>query len=152
MPLRSIDAADDAELARVRLTTDHVAKATLASRYIAELGATDPGLLQRLDQDSPLDNARTLQEAADRIAGVPRLRSAIERAGLSPREYILVSLTIARAAIASAYAVAGAAQSGAPELASANVDFVGAHQKDIQRYMEAVDAMTPSGGAGASER
>jgi hypothetical protein len=140
--IHGLEAADEAALARLHLTTDNVARATQASRNIARLGAADPHLLKRLDQEAPLTDAQTLQQAADRLASIPQVRSAIERAGLSPRDYVLVSYTIAQAGIVNARR----RQRGttAPDVVSAdNLAFVAAHQADIQRFRQAVRAMAP---------
>jgi len=142
--MRGLDAEDDAALTHFRLTTDNLAKATQASRNIAQLGATDPRLLKRLDQESPLNDAQTLQQAADRLAGIPQVRRAIQHAGLSPRDYILVSFTIAEAAMANAYARAGRTQAPPPAIAKDNLDFVAAHQPEVQQFMKAVQSMSPS--------
>lgn len=147
--MRGLDAADEAALAHFRLTTDNLAKATQASRNIAQLGATDPRLLKRLDQESPLSDAQTLQQAADRLAGIPQVRRAIQRAGLSPRDYILVSFTIADAAMANAYARAGRTQASPPAIAKDNLDFVAAHQPEVRQFMKAVQSMSPSDDAGS---
>jgi hypothetical protein len=140
--IHGLEAADEAALARLYLTTDNVARATQASRNIAQLGATDPQLLKRLDQEAPLTDAQTLQQAADRLASIPQVRSAIERAGLSPRDYVLVSYTIAQADIVTAHRRQRGATS--PDVVSAdNLAFVAAHQREIERFRQAVRAMAP---------
>ncbi|HET7584793.1 MAG TPA: hypothetical protein VFK13_07795 [Gemmatimonadaceae bacterium] len=140
--LHALEASDEAALARVHLTTDDVARATQASLNIARLGATDPQLLKRLDQEAPLTDAETLQQAADRLASIPQIRNAIERARLSPRDYVLVSYTIAQAEIATARPRERATT--APDVVSTdNLAFVAAHHAEIQRFRQAVRAMAP---------
>lgn len=141
--MRGLDAADEAALAHFRLTTDNLAKATQASRNITQLGATDPQLLKRLDQEAPLNDAQTLQQAADRLAGIPQVRRAIERAGLSPRDYILVSFTIAEAAMRNAHTRAGRTPASSLAIAKDNLDFVAGHQPEVQQFTKAVQSMAP---------
>ncbi|HET7565221.1 MAG TPA: hypothetical protein VFJ96_09525 [Gemmatimonadaceae bacterium] len=146
-PLNGLDASDHAALARFHLTTANVARTTQATRNIAALNATDPRLLKRLDQEAPLSDAQTLQEMADRLASIPQVRSAIERAGLSPREYVLVYYTIAQAIVDDAHATPGGTTPATVTVSTDNLAFVAAHRSAIQQFMQALQAMAPRGHA-----
>jgi hypothetical protein len=135
---------NDAALQRFRLSTDEVAKATQASRNLAQLNTTDPQLLQRLDHDAPLDDAKSIQEMADRLDKIPQVRRAIESAGISTRDYVLVLFTVTQVAVANVYAQQGKMKELPANISRANVAFATAHATEMARLQQAMEQMSPA--------
>ena len=121
------------EIAAYRLTTERVERWFAAQDELDALVAGDPGIEARLR------GARTwrggeaaLDDAAARLEGEPEVRAAIERAGLSARDFVMTALALHQALLA--------AGPGAPpelrRLAARNVGFVSEHADVLRRYAD----------------
>lgn len=135
------DLLDDAALARFRLTTTNVARATEATRNLARLSDADPQLAKRLSDDEGLNDAKSIQQMADRLAAVPQVRRAIESAGISTRDYVLVLFTYTQVAVASVYAQQGRMDKLPANISKDNVAFAAAHRAEMTRFQQAMQQM-----------
>ena len=142
---------NDAALQRFRLSSNNVASATRASQNLAQLNTDDPQLLERIDHDAPLNDARSIQEMADRLAKIPKVRRAIESAGISTRDYVLVLFTLTQVAVGNVYVQQGKTDELPANISRDNVAFADAHRAEMTRLEQAMEQMSPaeasSGGA-----
>lgn len=132
---QDFSAQDTQEIGSYVLTEAALAKYTQAVR---NLGALSQALAAACSNDDS-DGADSLNDAAKRLDAVPGVKSAIQAAGLTTREYLLFSFSVFQNGMA-AWAMA---QGGKlpPGTAMANVNFYRTHEAALKSLAEKTKAM-----------
>jgi predicted phage tail protein len=98
------------------------------------------------DSDSSDNNAQSLDDMARRIESVPEMAKAIRGAGLTPREYSLMSLVTFQAMMVHGFQKAAGSKELPPEMTATvladNIKFVRDNEAEITRLLE---RLTPPG-------
>jgi hypothetical protein len=122
--------ADLRELSRYQLTMADVRKYAAANANLAK----HPTVEQ--DDDDAEDENESLDEMAARIESNPVARKAVEAAGLSARQYVVITMALFQASLAQ-YAVDQGADPGkiARETGvnPANIGFVKEHKAELEQ-------------------
>lgn len=117
--------ADTKEVLAYVLTDAGLAKYTAATRKLAALRGADSTNCDEGESDDSSINAQ-----AARLNALPATRAAIQSAGLSTREYVVLSWSILQNGLAAwAVSSGGKLPAGASQ---ANVDFYRQHEAQIQ--------------------
>jgi hypothetical protein len=121
------------QIAGYRLTNDRVERWFVAQENVDALVASDPTIENALGASRGWSRGgRAVDAAAERLAAEPRIREAIEAAGLTPRDFVMTALALHQALLA--------AGPGAPaelrRLAARNVRFVSANADVLRRYAD----------------
>lgn len=127
--------AASGSLATYTLTVDNVTKVAQVMRTIRSLEKSDPALKAEWDKQDPSDNPKTIDEAVARVNSAPRAPEILKEAGISAHDYVYTTFAVMYASIAYEMKKAGQPVKSdklMAELNPTNVDFVAAHQKEIQ--------------------
>jgi hypothetical protein len=91
------------------------------------------------------NNAQSLDDMARRIEKIPALAAAIRSAGLTPREYSLLSLATMQAMMAHGFQKASGGKELPKEIAATvladNIKFIADNEAEIMRIMERLKAL-----------
>ena len=124
--------ADLRELSRYQLTMADIRKFAAANANLAK----HPKVEQDDDDAEDADDNASLDEMAARIESVPVARKAVEAAGLSARQYAVITMALFQASLAQ-YAVEQGADPGkiARETGvnPANIRFVKEHKAELDQ-------------------
>jgi len=142
-PTAAGGAIDDRALGSYELTEDKLKKTLQAGRNIKAAERADPQLAARWKQkvsDDPNNPiGAELGAMLERIDREPKIKQAIESAGLMPRDLVMTTFAIISADVASQLKKANAPPrpSGlGAHVSDANVRFVEAHRADVAALME----------------
>jgi hypothetical protein len=140
-PTTSVPAADAGGI----LTLDRVRQWNQALKNLAYSVAADTALARAIR----LAPGEQMSAVAARLDSFPALRQAVERAGLSPREYMTINTALFRAMVTS-YGLEEGRLDAVPEGEStADVRFVQQHGQEIRAMVAATRAeLAPLAGAG----
>lgn len=127
------------EVQNYRLSMQRIEQFAQAVRNVRELTRTDADLRQRMEELGGQED-RSPMEVASAMQQEPRLRSAIESAGLSVREYILVTLAFSQAAMAHEFQRQGFMQELPPGIPPENVAFIREHEEQLRPLIEGLEA------------
>jgi hypothetical protein len=119
---------DAREISSYALTETALAKYTQAT---ANLGDMSKQVLGNCDDDDG-EGASSLNESAARIDAVPGAQAAIRSAGMTTREYVVVTWSLFEAGMA-AWALEQPGGTIPPGVSRANVDFVRAHKASLEK-------------------
>lgn len=131
--------SDTRELSRYRLTTADLRKVGVAYQNLKRITQQHPNLVETDEEEQSGD--KSLDQMAAEIERVPQLRKAIEDAGLSAREYSVISLALMQASAANMLVQQGAKpDSIAREIGTHpdNVRFAKEHEAEIARLQQAL--------------
>lgn len=134
----SVD-SDARELSRYRLTTADLRKVGVAYEALKRIVQQNPNLAA--EDEGEQSGEKSLDQMAAEIERVPQLRKAIEDAGLSAREYSVISLALMQASAANMLVQQGAKpDSIAREIGTHpdNVRFAKEHEAEIARLQRAL--------------
>lgn len=112
--------------------------------------------LQQQDEETAAeaDRVRSVAGIARRFERVPALRDAIGAEGMTPKEYVVVQVTLFQSTVAATYLEAEGA-SGLTELpkgtSQENIDFVRAHRDRISQLTAELRRLTAAPGASSSQ-
>jgi len=99
---------------------------------------------EKNDRESGDNNAQTLDDMARRIESVPEMGKAIRSAGLTPREYSLISLVTMQSMMVHGFQKAAGGKELPKEVAGTvledNIKFVAANEAEIMRLLEKLKA------------
>ena len=138
--------ADASALAAYPLTTDRIAKVTQVMQTVRSMEKADPALAAQWNADTPGDNAKTVDEAVDRINKAPRAAEIFRSAGISAHDFVYTSFALMYASMAYELKKAGRPMppgTFGTRINPANIDFVAAHQAEI-KALNAASAETDS--------
>lgn len=123
------DTKDTKEIGAFRLTMDGLTKFSNSLKTLGELTKKNPSLKEKVDNSD--SGEQTIDETLALYDRHPEVVSAIKTSGLTPRQFVVTSYALVANSMALAYRKAG--MKGIPPGAStANMEFIEAHQKEIQ--------------------
>ncbi len=125
--------ADLRELSRYTLTMADIRKYAAANANLAKHPKAEENEDSEDDEDS--DN-ESLDEMAARIAKMPEARKAIEAAGLTPRQYAVITMALFQASMAQFAVEQGADPAKVAREASvnpANIRFVKENKAELEK-------------------
>lgn len=131
--------ADARAIERYRLTPALLTKISKVQDNIYAMLKADPTLAKKYanmkdDDDENGEDAQTIDEMAKKLNSVPELKRAIAKAGLTSREYMIASLAMFQASMATALAeMPGADKSAITPTVKANMAFLKAHKAEMDR-------------------
>jgi hypothetical protein len=139
-PQAHMSAAGDTDLARAardhRLSMPLLERYGQAARNLQQLERTDPEVRQRMDAMGDQE-AQSIEEVTRAVEADPQIRQAIESAGLNVRDYMLTSVALMQAMMASDFQRQGFIQELPPEVSAENVEFVRENETRIRELLEA---------------
>lgn len=123
-------------VAEYELTMDRLRRWAEANRSLERAAAADPRLEEALEpaQAEGQDVEASVAIMAETIEGVPEAKKAIEDAGLSPREYVVIGWTMLQSGMAGlALKAGGDTAEVAREMGidPANLRFLAEHEAEI---------------------
>ena len=128
--------ADLAELRDYQLSMDDVEKWGEANHALQRLADANPELATALESDDEDGADQSLDGIAERIESVPQAREVIEDAGLSPREYAVITFALFQAGMAQ-YAVEQGQDleqvARDMQVNADNIRFMQEHREEIER-------------------
>ena len=124
--------ADLRELSRYTLTMADVNKYAAANANLAKISKAEDGE----DEDKGDSDKESLDDMAARIGRIPEARKAIEAAGLTSRQYAVITMALFQAAFAQ-YAVEQGADiakvASDAHVNPANIRFVKEHKAELEK-------------------
>ncbi len=142
-------ATGDQEMSRAvreyRLTMPLMQQYVQAVRNLHQLERTDPELRRRMEAMGEHEE-RSLAEVTGLIEGEPQLRRAIEDAGLTVRDYMLISLAFMQSMMAHEFQRQGYIQELPPEVSAENVAFIRDNEQQLQPLMDELNRLGEEGG------
>jgi len=124
---------DAAEVQRYVLSDAALAKYSAATKNLAALPRGDC-----TDDDS---ESQSIDQVAAKLAAAPGAKAAVQSAGMTPREYVVFSLSLFQNGLA-AWALDQPGGKLPPGVSKANVDFVKRHGAELKR----LEGVRPDGG------
>ena len=128
--------ADLRELARYELTLADVRKFAAANAAIAKHPKAEQNDDEEEDEDESSNDDESLDEMAARIGRIPEARKAIEAAGLTLRQYAVITMALFQAAFAQYAVEQGADPAKVARDAGvnpANLRFVKEHKAELEK-------------------
>jgi hypothetical protein len=127
-----VSPSDAKQIYSYTLNMDQVQKMAAATRALSQLGKSHPEINQ-------VREARSIDAMLQNLQRSPEAVAAINRSGLTPREYVLCLMTVMQASMAVGFKKSGAFTQYPPELlqqiSRANLDFTEQHFDEIQKLM-----------------
>jgi hypothetical protein len=121
-----------------RLTRPDVERFAEASKQLRLLAERDPGPMRRLRAREGAARSTSLEETTARLDGEPAVREAIESAGLTTREYALITVTLSEAILVQQALAQGSIDRPPPGVSEENLEFVRTHRDEISRLLAEV--------------
>ena len=126
------------EIANYKLTMDAVRKFSQASRSMKKVEKKNPGSEEEDndndDDDDDKNDSESLADTEAKLSSIPAARNAIEAAGLSVHEYVLITFAMLQSAVAQ-YAIEQGADPAKiardAGIHPANVTFYKEHKAEI---------------------
>jgi hypothetical protein len=115
------------EIQKYVLTDAGLAKYSEATRKMAMLSGEETGACADDDSDS-----QSIDQVVAKINAAPAAKAAIQSAGLSTREYVVLSFSLLQTGLA-AWAVDQPGGKLPPGTSKANVDFYKKHEADMKQ-------------------
>lgn len=130
------------EIDQFVLNSGALQRLAAAKRNVSALYAKDPGVDARMrGKVAP----RNLDEMVERIDAEPGMKSALQQAGLSARDYMISMVALQQAVKGYQIKQTGKLDvSRVPPVVMSNINFVGSHMGEIMQTMMASGARTPS--------
>jgi hypothetical protein len=117
------------EIDRFQLTAQGLRKWTQAKHALDSLHTTNPEIEERMKAATP---PKTVDEAGKRFDGEPRMRAALQQAGISGKDFLLTSIALQQAMKGYQLKALGKLdQSKVPPAVMGNITFVGEHMPEI---------------------
>jgi hypothetical protein len=132
-----LSASDAKEIYNYTLSMDKIQKVAAASSSLQELGKHHP------EMDN-VQQSRSIDGMVENIKRYPEAVAAINRAGLTPREYVVCLMTVMQTSIAVGFKKSGTFKEYPPKLlqqvSRANLDFTEQHWDEIRKLMPGGDS------------
>jgi hypothetical protein len=142
-------AADQKELFNYTLTMDKIHKLGDAMKDMEALQKSNPELDKSISSD---DSEGSLDQLAAKIQKYPPVVAVLKKDGLTPREYIVVTMTLIQASLAVGLKKAGTYKDYPPKMlelvSQANLTFLEKNWDDVQKTVPALSAAGADGGGG----
>ena len=113
---------------------DYVLTDAALKKYTQAVRNLQP-FMGQMPQDCDEENAKSLNDTAAQLDGVPQVRSALKGAGLTSREYLLFSFSLFYNGMA-AWALEQPGGKLPPDVKMANVNFYRAHEAELKKLGE----------------
>ena len=137
--------ADLRELSNYKLSMAAVNKYAQAARSLKRLEKEQPDLAldEGEDEDDDAADSDSIDSMAAHLQSIPQARAAIEAAGLSTREFVVIPLALFQAGMAQ-YAIEQGADPkkvmADAHIHPANIDFIKKHKAELEALKPAADA------------
>jgi hypothetical protein len=142
-------AADQKELFNYTLTMDKIHKLGDAMKDMEALQKSNPELDKSISSD---DSEGSLDQLAAKIQKYPPVVAVLKKDGLTPREYIVVTMTLIQASLAVGLKKAGTYKDYPPKMlelvSQTNLTFLEKNWDDVQKTVPALSATGADGGGG----
>lgn len=130
--------ADARAMESYRLTPAVLGKLAKVQDNMYAMLKADPSLVKKYakqkDESNEEDQPQTIDAMAKKLDEIPELKRAITKSGMTTREYMLASLAMFQAMMASAVMeMPGADKSKVPATVKTNVAFLKAHKAEMDR-------------------
>jgi len=128
--LASAQDADLAEVQRYALSEPALTKYTNATKSLAELGGRCEG-----DESGEESESQSIDAMVATLGSVPGARDAVQAAGMTLREYVVLSMSLLQNGLA-AWAANQPGGTLPPGVSKANVDFVAKHDAELKQLAQ----------------
>ena len=129
------DDADSKEYRGYRLTMDNVNKFVAASKALVKLSHDNPELEKEMESQS---DARTIEDAVKTTEKYPAVTAAIKGAGLTTRDFVVMTGTLMGAEMAVGMKKQGQIKQYPPSVSPENAAFVEENWEKLNAMMKAV--------------
>jgi hypothetical protein len=129
------DDPDTKEYRNFRLSMDNVNKYVAASKALVKLTHDNPALERQLESQS---DATTIEAAVKTTEKYPEVTAAIKNAGLSTRDFVVMSGTLMGAEMAVGMKKQGQIKAYPPSVSPENIVFVEQNWDKLNAMMKAV--------------
>lgn len=129
------DDADSKEYRNYRLTMDNVTKFAEASKALVKLSHDNPSLEKSMESQA---DAKTIEEAVRTTERFPAVTAAIKSAGLTPRDFVVMTGTLMGAEMAVGMKKQGQIKQYPPSVSPENTAFVEQNWDRVNAMMQAV--------------
>ena len=149
-PLRAVENDPDLrEVRDFRLTSEKVDKWASATQNLKKLADENPGLKENMDKD---DNEKNITEIVQRMGKYPQAVTAIRTAGLSPREYVVMSMSLMQSVMAVGLKKQGLLKEYPTDTINPqNLAFVEQNFERLRQLMEQANAAGSEKGSGRED-
>lgn len=127
--------SDTREINAYRLTDAALAKYTQARHNVEAQAGKAAGNCDQEDSD----NGKSIDQMVAKLNATAGVRAAIQSAGMTPREFVVFSLSVFQAGMAD-WALSQPGGKLAPEVAMQNVTFYRKHQAEMKKIGESAKA------------
>ncbi|HEV2382904.1 MAG TPA: hypothetical protein VG206_24320 [Terriglobia bacterium] len=127
--------ADSKEYRGYHLTMENVGKFVAASKALVKLSHDNPGLEKDMESQS---DARTIEDAVRTTEKYPAVTSAIKSAGLTTRDFVVMTGTLMGAEMAVGMKKQGQIKQYPPSVSPENAAFVEQNWDRLNAMMKAV--------------
>jgi hypothetical protein len=129
------DDADSKEYRNYRLTMDNVDKFVAASKALVKLSHDNPGLEKEMESQQ---DAITIEQAVKTTEKYPAVTAAIKSAGLTTRDFVVMTGTLMGAEMAVGMKKQGRINQYPPSVSPENIAFVEQNWDKLNAMMKAV--------------
>ncbi|MGH7717436.1 MAG: hypothetical protein ACREON_01145 [Gemmatimonadaceae bacterium] len=136
---------DVREVANYRLSMDKVEKWVAAMSNLQTLSENDPEL-KRWAESQDMGNNASLRDMQERLESTPKIRRAIERAGISTEDFVLTQIALLQAAMVHGIQKSGAAAKNVPLPEGVSEDNVKFFRENEARLTELMESMREKDG------
>ena len=121
--------ADAKEISSYKLTAAGLARYTQASHKLAEIARSGGAACEDDDGD---EDARTIDQAVAKLNATPGAAAALKASGMMPREFIVFSMAVFQAGMAS-WALTQPGGKLPPGMSMDNVNFYRQHEAELAK-------------------
>ena len=129
------DDADSKEYKNFRLTMENVNKFVAASKSLVKLSHDNPDLEKQMESQA---DARTIDDAVTTTEKYPAVTAAIKSAGLTTRDFVVMTGTLMGAEMAVGMKKQGQIKQFPPSVSAANAAFVEQNWDKLNAMMKSV--------------
>ena len=129
------DDADSKEYKNFRLTMENVNKFVAASKSLVKLSHDNPDLEKQMESQA---DAKTIQDAVKTTEQYPAVTAAIKNAGLTTRDFVVMTGTLMGAEMAVGMKKQGQIKQYPPSVSAENAAFVEQNWDRLNAMMKAV--------------
>lgn len=149
---RSMADADAKEVENYKLSVPVLKKLERVQENLYAAVKSNPSLAKKYKKDEAGSANESLEETARKMDGIPELKSAVSKAGLTTREYLVAAMALFQAAMADQLSqMQGADVGSLPAGVRANAAFVKSHKAEVDRMtkrMKELDAESKKASGG----
>jgi hypothetical protein len=136
--------AEKKEVKNFVLTTDKLDKYDAAVKAVHKVQKDDPTLKKQMDDDDSRNPSNTIAGSVTIIEKYPSIAKAIKDAGLSPRDFVVMTYTLINSAAAVQMKKAGTIKEYPDSVLPENAAFVDKNYERIKRVFNSEDTTDKS--------